>query len=158
MDELFDIASSQKIHQTQLFEKASYESVPRRHHGERDREPYVEGVATPIPQLWYQLQAQHKNLWNFPLDSKLKLPSDLRFEENPKDASVSSYYQKYPFRLVRMERFYMYLDEKEHDLLIKFKDSPVLDSQLLDEIGRSYEDPRDRIAQWLNKKILEIVD
>ena len=52
----------------------------------------------------------------------------------------------------------MYLDEKEHDLLIKFKDSPVLDSQLLDEIGRSYEDPRDRIAQWLNKKILEIVD
>ena len=93
----------------------------------------------------------HKNLWTFPLGSILSLPDDLRFEVTPQDDTVAPYYRRYPYRLVQLERFYMYLEEGEKKYIefISFPRADLID--LLDEVSKIAAEPRDLIAQWLNR-------
>lgn len=155
-EEIFEIASKQNILQTLKFEQASYAAVPSQHHQERDREPFVNGQVVPVKQLWYEFQARHKNLWVFPLGKSLSLPEDLEFEETPQDESVGSYYRKFPYRAVRLKRFYLYLDQPQYECLKSFRQGRTLDSDLLESMEKFTDEPREILAQWINRKVIDV--
>ncbi|WP_207912338.1 hypothetical protein [Pseudobacteriovorax antillogorgiicola] len=152
-ESLYEIASKFPIRQTKSFEKATYEAVPEVHQKERDREPYVDGIAVPIDRLWYEFQAQHKNLWVFPLGKLLAWMSDVSLEENPKDESVPSFYRKFPYRIVQGRR-YQYLNNQEAEAFRLFQSPVELNSDLLGAMDRHLEDPRAKLSQWLNRGLL----
>lgn len=147
--QLYELANGRAIKQCKKLEKATYDTVEERHHEERDRDPFVDGDPVKISQLWYELQAQHKQLWNIDPAKQYCISEGISFKLSDKEAKCGSAGQ-----LFFNERFLLNLGSEDCKIWHLLKNSTELSLQNLLSSYDDYMALRSFMVRCIHRGIL----
>jgi hypothetical protein len=163
-DQLWELANTFPIFESQAFDRALIRSVPRRLKDQVDPEDQnlEAGEAARPRELWLSCMKTYHKLWDLP-EGTFELSPRAEIVENAKATPEELYYQEKPYCLLYYLRkssktveWRLYLSAEERKLLLSFQEkAQELDWELFSSPAyRALDKAKEFVAHMITQKVL----